>query len=406
MDTATTSDALRGRLAPGAGLGLFGDAEADAEEGGGAAGELGDSAAAAGAPAGWSCYSDYGETDLEDEAEQAQQRGSGGGWVGAAASGELRLGGESVLALPYADSAGAAAATAEAAPELAPAGGGAAQRAWKQSRRGVEWRLRWLELRMRELRHQRQRYVDRQRAAQQAQQAAAEPAAAATAGPQQGQQSAAEGERRHAPFARRQPLSNLQLPGLLEHPFFGEHSALGKRPREQAAAAAQQPELQQQQLEGSAAAATAEGPSVAAAAAAAGQPSEAVAMQLDDPDYAARAHAALDLLDSRLAALRAEILSMQRPGSALLAGAGGGLGVPAASGGRLLPLLLTGGGGGSGRPRGRPPGSTPRARSLHKKDSLRDSKRRRAEFDLNDIALPTLGAPKYVERVQVRGPHP
>ncbi|GAB4819741.1 hypothetical protein N2152v2_006787 [Parachlorella kessleri] len=392
LDTATTSEPARGGAsafdldawAPGA--------PGEAEEGG---------------------YSSYSDTDLEDAGEvvegptaaAAAADDDGALAPFAAFSWQPRGGSGAVLAeeLPWsmADIVAEQAQQQqqqeqeqEGGATLAPLVPSGPQRRWKQSRRSVEWRVRWLELRMRELHRQRQRYAAKRRQLQEQQgandalpSAATAAAAAATVQPvvvkqEEEQQPGGQQQRHHQPRPR-QPQPQLQLPGLLAHPFFA------------AAAGRSAPPLQLQQQPGQQ---SRQGGKAAAAA-------EAPSLQLDDPNYPARVHVALDLLERRLGALRHEVLALQRPD---LAGGSALLGSGPAAAGRSLLLLPQQRGGGRGR--GRAP-ATPRSRSgmwgavpakpsssqhHHREDAL--GKRRRSEFDLGEV----ITTPKFVERTQVK----
>ncbi len=411
-------------------------------------------------------YSSFEETDLEeDEAE--------GGWrvrrAGAAqqAAALFELARDAVLVQPWDAAAplpaGGAAAPAAAThmgeqarqqqgaqPPAAAEESGAHSREWRAARRGVEWRVRWLELRLTELQHQRLHYQQQLTAEQQREEAAAAAAQQAAAAPpaeqqqQQQQQgeaaqqitvqppasattpaeqkpAAAAGKPPLPPSARRrerqerQPLPGCQLPDLLQHPFVAQHSVVGAR----AAAAAG----------GGLADAQPAGPSA-----------------VDSDDFPAEAHAALELLDHKLSSLRRQLMALQQP-----AGVSAFRGVQAVR----LPGRPPGPGrrpGGSGvftpRSGGATPRGTPRAGSLslYRDGSL--SKRRRVqvgarvaeraavgtatfdvcymgaaalrpralpsaasncvlacvhslqEYDVGELITP-LGAPKFVERAQV-----
>ncbi|KAL4443443.1 hypothetical protein ABPG75_011180 [Micractinium tetrahymenae] len=382
-------------------------------------------------------YSSYEATDMEEEeGEEAAARQQAAALL------------DAVLAQPWAWLAGgsAAAAPADAEPQqqqqqqqqqgdqqkqearpqqgvqqpAAPAAAAAAghSREWKSARRGLEWRVRWLEHRLTELHHQRLRYqqqlaaeAEREAARQQAGQQpaaaaqqqqqgaageaakkaagqAASPAAAAqqpTAQPQQqpavkledGKAAPASSEPaaaaavaaagpppprlwQHRPH---QELAECQLPGLLQHPFIAAHSVLGAR--QQAAAGG------------------GEGAQLPAA--------------MDSEDFPAEVHAALDLLDQKLSSLRRQLVALQRPATQAALQRVQAVRVPGYRGG--------GGGarrGGGWTPRsgGATPRGTPRSGSLYRDGSL--GKRRRVpEYDVGELITP-LGAPKFVERAQVK----
>ena len=340
-------------------------------------------------------YSSFEETDLEeDEAEHAQrarQAGAAQHRRPQQAAALFELARDAVLVQPW-DAAAPLPAGGAAAPAPAQAGeqarqqqgaqppaaeGGAHSQEWRAARRGVEWRVRWLELRLTELQHQRRHYQQQLTAERQREEAAAAAQQAAAAAPSAGQQqqqqqqqqqgkaaqqdaaqsadqkpAAAAGKPPLAPSARlrarheRQPLPGCQLPDLLQHPFVAQHSVVGAR----AAAAA--------------------GSSVADA-------QEAGPSAIDSDDFPAEAHAALELLDQKLSSLRRQLMALQQP-----AAGGAFRGMPAVR----LPGRPAGAGrrpGGSGmftpRSGGATPRGTPRAGSLslYRDGSL--SKRRRVQ---------------------------
>ena len=366
-----------------------------------------DSLAAAEADVDPAGYSSYEETDMEEDEADAACLGRQAGGPPAAraqqAAALFDLSRDAVLLQPWDAAAPApagaapageqqrqqqgaqppAAAAAAAAGEEGGAAGGGYSREWKAARRGVEWRMRWLELRLTELQHQRRHYqqqltAEQQReaaaAAQQQQAPAAPPAEqqqqqgktqppAGKAQQQQQQQAAAHqpaassaadqkagGKPPLPPSARqrlrheRQPLPGCQLPGLLQHQFVAEHSVVGAR--------------------------------AAAAAAEAGSSEEAGPAPMEFDDFPAEAHAALELLDQKLSSLRRQLVALQQPaaGGALrgmqavrLPGRPGG-GARRPGGGVFTPRS------GAATPRG-----TPRSGSLslYRDGSL--SKRRRVQ---------------------------
>ena len=266
--------------------------------------------------------------------------------------------------------------------------GPALSREWRQARRGVEWRVRWLELRLRELHHQRAHY--------QQQLSELSPAARPPPGQQQQQQPGPvlDGRRQRegkqpqqlAPAVPAQQAAaceprpwqavpELQLPQLLEHPFFGEHSTLGW-----------QQSSKRQRTEGGA----------FVAADGSGPPGQQQPPAVDDPDFPARAHAALDLLDRRLSSLRRQLVALQAPATL---GATGGL-LP-----RPAPIATRVGGFGT-----RSSGLGRRSTVPRRADGLRAGgedlralkRRRQQEAEVAELLPGILMLPKFVERVNVR----
>lgn len=373
-------------------------------------GPAGASGAAAGEadmgdPAG---YSSYEETDLDGEGdeEQGSQRQQ--------QQQLLEYARDAVLSQPWGSVAGAAAAgpaalaagqageegvskerqqqeqqpAAGAAAGAAPTGGGSAHsKDWRQVRRGVEWRVLWLEHRLTELQHQRRRYQQQLGMEQQRE-------AAAQGEQQQEQQAAAQQQQEaHAPQLRqhrqRLQLPELQLPGLLQHPFIAEHSVLGARQRTATAAT----EAGEQQLE----------PASAAGAAGSGA-GAALPAAMECDDFPAEAHAALDLLDQKLSSLRRQLVALQKPATQAALQRVQAVRVPGYRGvGQQQRRGFGGGGGGGFTPRsgGATPRGTPRSNSLYRDSSLLAKRRRVQEYDMGELITP-LGAPKFVERAQVK----
>jgi hypothetical protein len=151
---------------------------------------------------------------------------------------------------------------------------------WKSARRSTEWRARWLEMRLQVLHHQRRRYQEQLQAAlqQERQQEVGSSVADGTA-------AAAAGTARWEP-KERVFVPELALPALLDHPFFAAHSAQGGR---------RKPDTPRSPPR--------------------------VDRLLEDDNFPARAHAALDLLDQQLATMRAQLLELQRSGSGAQAAA-------------------------------------------------------------------------------------
>lgn len=439
-------------------------------------------------------YSSFEATDVEeDAAEEVAARQQAAALLDAAAR-------DAVLAQPWAWLAGDSAASPDAeqqqqagqqqaqtqplqgvqqaAAAAVPAAAGHS-REWKAARRGVEWRVRWLEHRLTELHHQRLHYE--QQLAAEAEREAARPQAAqqpaAAAGAQQQEQQEQEGaaagaatavagesaaaaaqqaevktEDGTAPPAAAEPpaaagppaaavpppprlwqhrprreLAECQLPGLLQHPFVSAHSVLGAR---QHAAAG-----------GGCAASGGEQPPAAT----------------DSEDFPAEVHAALELLDQKLGSLRRQLVAMQRPGTQAALHSLQAVRVPGYRGGGSGRR----GGGWTPRSGGATPRGTPRSGLLYRESSL--GKRRRVpvrchptmhctlgelhnahgiritagsqctlgalvqtpsalvggccsvaqpfhccwslqEYDVGEVLTP-LGAPKFVERAQVRHRH-
>lgn len=385
-------------------------------------------------------YSSYEATDMdEDEVEEAAARQQAAALLDAAAR-------DAVLAQPWAWLAGDSAAAPDAAQQqqqqragqqqqearpqqgaqqpAAPAVAAEAghSREWKAARRGVEWRVRWLEHRLAELHHQRLRYEQqleaeaereaaRQQAAQQpageqqqqpqgaaaeaAENAAGQPAAAAAAAEQPpaqqepevkaedgaalpataepsaaAQAPAVAGPRlwQHRPHRE---LAECQLPGLLQHPFIAAHSVLGAR--QQAAA----------------------GGGTTAAGGGAQLPAA-----MDSEDFPAEVHAALDLLDHKLSSLRRQLVAMQRPAaqaalhrvqSVRVPGYRGGGGGGARRGGGWTPRS------GGATPRG-----TPRSGSLYRDSSL--GKRRRVPVSCRAQQAAAHGVPAGVSPTSASRP--
>lgn len=264
-------------------------------------------------------YSSFEETDLEgeDEAEGGQQ---GVAARAAQAAQLLEYARDAVLLQPWGGALGAEVPPPAAAGQQQeardqrdlqqPAGAAAAAQAggglspeWKGVRRGVEWRARWLEHRLAELQHQRCCYQQALAAEQQREEAAAAgphaapqpPAAQPPSGEQQQQQQdqqpAVAAVHMPPPPPRlrvhreRRTLPECELPGLLAHPFVAAHSTLGVH-----AAAA---------TGGSGGGAEAVGPAA-----------------MDSVNFPAESHAALDLLDQRLASLRRQLVALQKPSAA------------------------------------------------------------------------------------------
>lgn len=304
--------------------------------------------------AGYSSFDDEA-TDLEDD-DLACVHGSVP--AGLAPRPLLQLAGPAALRQPW-----SLACPGTAGPSALPL-----SREWRAARAGVDWRARWLELRLRELHHQRARYQEQLAAAE----AAEAQAAAAAAAAQQAPPPPPSCE----PEPRRQ-VPELALPALLEHPFFAEQLG-AKRQRlaaqssnGDAAAALGAPEGQRQQR----------------------RQQMALAEVVNDPNYPARAHAALQLLDRRLALLRRQLVALQSP-AAVAAGAPAGR---LASSARLSYMR--------GMAPRRNTAGLPRMRSGFSADSeTRAMKRRRAqEAEVAELlqGQSILLLPKFVERTNV-----
>lgn len=114
---------------------------------------------------------------------------------------------------------------------------------------------------------------------------------------------------------------------------------------------------------------------------------------LADESYPARAHAALEAQGHRLLALREQLVELQRPSAAATA--------PLARAQMGRPPSRRGFGGAAGRARSMT--SLPRSSSGRGDDSRSLKRRRTADYDISDIVTTgQMGAPKYVERPQVR----
>lgn len=330
-------------------------------------------------------YSSFEETDLEEDeleaARRARQAGAAQHSGAQQAAALFELARDAVLVQPWDAAAplpagGAAAAAAQAGeqarqqqgaqpPAAAAAEGGAHSQEWRAARRGVEWRVRWLELRLTELQHQRRHYqqqlsAEQQREAAAAQAEAAQQGAAAAAAKQEVTQQQQQGASQTAaspaaagkpplpPAARRrarherQPLPGCQLPDLLQHPFVAVHSVVGAR----------------------------------AAAAADGGSQEAGPSAVDSDDFPAEAHAALELLDQKLSSLRRQLMALQQPAAG---GAFRGVQAVRLPGRPAGPGRRPGGGVFTPRSGGATPRGTPRSGSLslYRDGSL--SKRRRVQ---------------------------
>ncbi|KAL6781297.1 hypothetical protein ACKKBG_A10575 [Auxenochlorella protothecoides x Auxenochlorella symbiontica] len=382
--------------------------------------------------------SDYEATDLEDEGLPQQGLGAVQAAEGPGVAALANSGGAAGPApfapaatfLPWPEEGGTGSADDDAR-----AGPGGAQEPWRSARRGAEWRARWLELRLRELRGQAARYRGLLR----------------RAGPE-------------ALGRRVVPRGGAAASDLMPqgHPFFLAHCA---------AVNARGPVGRGDAAEGRGDAAEGHDPALgthdpapasreASAAAPSSSPDVAGASSADpaSADYPARAYAALELLELRVAALRETLGGAPRdPGGAGSpadgAGADGARGHerrgqraaalaalqgPLRAASRSTPLArsavlragslgrraLGGGGAGDGHPAS--PGgaaSTPRGgrgpyarqASLLREGSGADGlgpggargpgKRRRTapEYDIGEMLTPgALGAPKFVERVQVK----
>ncbi|KAK9820355.1 hypothetical protein WJX72_009373 [[Myrmecia] bisecta] len=255
---------------------------------------------------------------------------------------------------------------------------------WKSERRGVEWRCRWLELRLQELKQQERRYQRKLQRLQyqedaQAEEAPAGPSTAAAAPPAGAaaatasvpadpgsskpdsnplSSGAARPHRKHRgqQLRRRRHRSEqreLSLSELLHHPFYGEQAGLLDEP-------------------------AADGNSV-----------QDVDSDADAGCYPARVYAALELLDRHMGALKQQLLAKQapgRPGPQKVARPG-----KTSRGARAAALA----------PGSRRLVGAPAKTSLQRKDS-RLGKRGRSDFDFSDMIVPgsSMG-PKFVERLQV-----
>ncbi len=350
-------------------------------------------------------YSSYEATDLEeDEAEEVAARQQAAALLDAAAR-------DAVMAQPWAWLAGGPAAAPDAGQQQQqetrpqqgaqqPAAAVGHSREWKAARRGVEWRVRWLEHRLTELHHQRLRYEQQLEAdaAQEAQRQQAAQQPAATAASQQQQKAAGDAAKAAAgqpaaasagaeqPAAQQQPevkaedgaalpasasadpaasppaaasppqprvwqhrphreLAECQLPGLLQHPFVAAHSVLGAR--------------QQAGAGGVPAAGSGQAPAA-----------------MDSEDFPAEVHAALELLDHKLSSLRRQLVAMQRPTTQGALHRVQAVRVPGYRGGGSARR----GGGWTPRSGGATPRGTPRSGSLYRDSSL--GKRRRVPVSL------------------------
>lgn len=120
---------------------------------------------------------------------------------------------------------------------------------------------------------------------------------------------------------------------------------------------------------------------------------------MDSDDFPAEVHAALDLLDQKLSSLRRQLVAMQRPAAQAALHRMQALRMP---GYRPGPgqAVRRGSGGFTPRSGGATPRGTPRSGSLFRDHSL-GKRRRLPEYELGEILTP-LGAPKFVERSQVK----
>eukprot|EP00887_Chlorella_sp_A99_P002059 scaffold18.g2059.t1 len=341
-------------------------------------GALGDVAA------GYSSYDE--ETDLEEAAEEA----AGNPWLPGAQP--LQYAVSAVLRQPW---------SAADATEL-PGSSGAdlaacapVSREWRAARRGVEWRVRWLELRLRELHHQQARYL------QQLAVASAQEQQQQQAGSSQQQAAQEAGGADVAPPRAREALPELQLPRLLEHPFFAAHSSLGGPPLSKRPRLGQQGE-QPASIDTEEDAVMGGEASRGAAQPLASAPVGAVALEplpaADDPNFGARAHAALELLERRLAALRRQLVPLQAPALALGGGHTGGLTPGAGLGGRAAGGRL-GVGTRSGAARRGGGLSSRRSEGPRSEDSRLLKRRRAQEQEVAELLPGILVLPKFVERV-------
>jgi hypothetical protein len=354
-------------------------------------------------------YSSFEATDLDDD-DGIGNKDKGGGILPSFTSAlAMTRGSATVIKLPWASGATASGGTA--------AGGGTATTTtnnnddddvpaahnmglteeWKNARRNVEWRIRWLEMRLRELQHHRNRYAEALEKKtctntdddggegadvqdKQVQTTTTAPTATPTATATTTTTTRKRRERKEVP--------ELTLPYILKHPFFKDHSMIRNGSQQD-----HHPLLP---------------PSTIAAI-----------IPADEPDFPARAHAVLDILSRQLADLRGEVESLQpsaQAGMMMMMQRGGGRHgsrYDNAGGGGVLSRRSRGYlGGGGGRARGSRPTSGGRNHHHHHHHHHhmmddggggRLSKRRREHYSMiNDVVTPGAFAPKFVERLPVK----
>lgn len=205
--------------------------------------------------------------------------------------------------------------------QAAPAHSSGLTDAWKKCRQNTEWRARWLEMRLLALEHQRDKYklVLEELAKN---------------------DKVANKEMKHR---ERQSMAELAIPSLIEHPFFRDHAGI---------------EINRTW-------------------------SASQTTVIDDINFPARVHAALDMLSRQLQELQEKIGGCSQP--------------PIGNSRPIAPARLTN----LGR-QFRRTNSILRKRPSSRDDIARLSKKRREQSSLNDIVTPGVFAPKYVERPQVK----
>jgi hypothetical protein len=357
-------------------------------------------------------YSSFEATDIDDDDDDGignKDKGGGGGILPSFTSAlAMTRGSATVIKLPWAsgtaDGGGTTTNNNDDDDDVPAAHNMGLTEEWKNARRNVEWRIRWLEMRLRELQHHRNRYAEALEKktctniddgvgeggdVQDKQVQITTTAPAPTATTTTTTTTTTTRKRRE-----RKGVPELTLPNILKHPFFKDHSMIRNGSQHD-----HHPLLP---------------PST--------RSTTAAVIPADEPDFPARAHAVLDILSRQLADLRGQVESLQpsaQAGMMMMMQRGGGrhgsrFGNPGGGGvpSRRSRGYLGGGGGGGGGGGSRARGTRPTSggRNHHHHHHMMDdggggrlSKRRREQYSMiNDVVTPGAFAPKFVERLPVK----